>query len=111
MCIRRILVTFPNPGAIEAIFIINLHVIPALGVIIWVIELPIQGGGVVVDPFVVGRDGTREEVIKKYRAWAMLNITKADLLALSGKVLGCFCRPQACHGDVLVEMVMALTED
>ena len=24
---------------------------------------------------------------------------------LKGKVLGCFCKPKACHGDVLVELV------
>ncbi len=27
---------------------------------------------------------------------------------LAGKVLGCWCAPHACHGDVLVRMVDAL---
>lgn len=28
-----------------------------------------------------------------------------DLWELSGKVLGCWCKPLACHGDLLVEQV------
>ncbi|MFD1444291.1 DUF4326 domain-containing protein [Thermoactinomyces vulgaris] len=24
---------------------------------------------------------------------------------MKGKVLGCFCKPRACHGDILVELV------
>lgn len=61
------------------------------------------------NPFAIGRDGTREEVIEKYRAWLL---GQPELLAalpeLKGKVLGCWCAPQACHGDVLVELANAL---
>ena len=57
------------------------------------------------NPFVIGKDGTRDEVIEKYEAWLR---TQPDLLAalpeLRGKVLGCWCAPQACHGDVLVRL-------
>lgn len=57
------------------------------------------------NPFVVGKDGTREQVIEKYRHWLM---TQPALLAalpeLKGKTLGCWCSPQACHGDVLAEL-------
>ncbi len=54
------------------------------------------------NPFVVGRDGTREDVIKKYREYLLSNpdLMKA-LPELRGKVLGCWCAPLACHGDVL----------
>lgn len=49
---------------------------------------------------------TREDAIQKYREWIM---TQPELLAslheLKGKVLGCWCRPKSCHGDVLVELV------
>lgn len=48
---------------------------------------------------------TREEAVQKYREWIM---TQPDLLKdlheLKGKTLGCWCHPQACHGDVLVEL-------
>lgn len=57
------------------------------------------------NPFAIGRDGTRAEVIAKYRAWLP---TQPHLVAalpeLRGKVLGCWCAPYQCHGDVLVEM-------
>lgn len=57
------------------------------------------------NPFEIGKDGTRPEVIQKYRAY-ILSSPKlmADLSELSGKTLGCWCAPQACHGDVLIEL-------
>jgi hypothetical protein len=58
------------------------------------------------NPFVIGRDGTRQEVIEKYRKYLKKNKKLMRLLpTLRGKVLGCWCHPSACHGDVLVEMV------
>lgn len=58
------------------------------------------------NPFVIGKDGDRAEVIAKYRAWIA---TQPHLLAalpeLRGKRLACFCAPQACHGDVLAELL------
>lgn len=58
------------------------------------------------NPFKVGRDGTREEVIEMYRDWIqgqddLLN----DLGELQGQVLGCWCSPKPCHGDVLLELI------
>ena len=56
--------------------------------------------------FVIGKDGNREEVIRKYREWIMQNKELLNSLhELKGKKLGCFCKPQACHGDVLAELV------
>jgi hypothetical protein len=57
------------------------------------------------NPFKIGKDGTREEVISKYREWIMKQPELlADLHELKGKVLGCWCKPLACHGDVLAEL-------
>lgn len=57
------------------------------------------------NPFKIGRDGTREQVIEKYRAWLLQQPElMAALPELRGKVLGCWCHPQACHGDVLAEL-------
>lgn len=57
------------------------------------------------NPFVVGRDGTREEVVEKYRAWI---VTQPHLMRalpeLRGKRLACYCAPLSCHGDVLAEL-------
>ena len=57
------------------------------------------------NPFVIGVDGNREEVIEQYRSW-ILEQPKllADIYELKDKTLGCFCKPKACHGDVLVEL-------
>ena len=48
---------------------------------------------------------TREEAIEKYREWIMTQPQLlADLHELKGKTLCCFCKPLACHGDILVEL-------
>jgi hypothetical protein len=49
---------------------------------------------------------TREEAIRNYRNYLYSNpelIEKARI-ELKGKVLGCWCAPQACHGDILAEV-------
>ncbi len=53
---------------------------------------------------------TREVVIKKYKKWLWEQIksgriTIDDLKSLDGQRLGCFCKPLACHGDVLVQAI------
>lgn len=58
------------------------------------------------NPFEIGRDGTREEVVEKYAEWVL---TQPELLAtirdeLKDKVLGCWCSPSLCHGDILIEL-------
>lgn len=58
------------------------------------------------NPFRVGRDGTREQVIEKYRVWLHEEVRTGgvdmrELAALEGKALGCWCAPRACHGEVL----------
>jgi hypothetical protein len=57
------------------------------------------------NPFVLGRDGDRAEVIALYERWLCANeALMADLGELRGKVLGCWCAPRPCHGDVLVRL-------
>lgn len=55
-------------------------------------------------------DNERSEVLEKYRKhlWDQIKkgfITKEELLTLEGKRLGCFCKPKACHGDIIVKAV------
>jgi hypothetical protein len=62
------------------------------------------------NPFKVGKDGSRQEVISKYKAYIveLLNSSPElvqELLNLQGKNLGCWCHPQSCHGDVLLELI------
>jgi len=57
------------------------------------------------NPFKIGRDGDRDEVIRKYEAYLL---GRPDLLAhlpdLRGKDLVCWCAPEACHADVLLRL-------
>lgn len=48
---------------------------------------------------------SREEAIAKYREWILTQQDLIDALPeLRGKILGCWCKPFACHGDVLEEL-------
>ena len=58
------------------------------------------------NPFLIGKDGTREEVTEKYRQFILKHPQLIeDLYELKGKVLGCWCAPNSCHGDVLIELM------
>jgi Domain of unknown function (DUF4326) len=57
------------------------------------------------NPFRIGVDGNREQVIAMYRDYLL---GRADLLTLlpdlRGKRLGCWCSPLPCHADVIAEL-------
>jgi hypothetical protein len=58
------------------------------------------------NPFHIGPDGSRDEVIAKYAEWIKTQPHLLWLLSeLKGKTLGCYCKPAACHGDVLVALI------
>lgn len=64
------------------------------------------------NPFVIGVDGNREEVIAKYKKWLEEEGLKdyasygsvVIRTELRGKDLLCWCAPKACHADVLLEI-------
>ena len=58
------------------------------------------------NPFVIGKDGTREEVIAKYENYVRQNIfLMSEMNKLpDDAVLGCYCKPLPCHGDVIVKI-------
>ena len=57
------------------------------------------------NPFVIGRDGTRAEVIEKYETWLLRQPhLMAQLDRLRGRHLVCWCAPFRCHGDVLLRL-------
>ena len=58
------------------------------------------------NPYTIGIDGTREQVIEKYKRYIA---SRADLQVaakqeLRGKDLVCWCYPEACHGDILIQI-------
>jgi len=56
------------------------------------------------NPFVIGKDGDRDEVCDKYEEWfpSQEHLVK-DLHELKGKTLCCFCKPKRCHVDFLAK--------
>ncbi|MEI8270273.1 MAG: DUF4326 domain-containing protein [bacterium] len=57
------------------------------------------------NPYVIGKDGTREEVIAKYREYLMKDtFLLSRIKELKGKVLGCYCSPLPCHAEILAEI-------
>ena len=55
------------------------------------------------NPFVIGADGSRAEVVRKFEEYLKSNpmLMEAAKKELKGKDLVCFCAPLACHGDIL----------
>ncbi len=75
------------------------------------------------NPFRIGQDGSREEVIEKFEGYLADNI-KEDTsmytwlvrLQLCYEVgdriaLACYCKPKACHADVLARFVAGITRE
>jgi hypothetical protein len=77
---------------------------------------------VLANPYHIGKDGNRNEVIEKYRKWLWSNIqeklsnkynkvwnelVRIGELVLEGKdvKLVCYCKPFECHGDVIINCI------
>lgn len=62
------------------------------------------------NPFKVGYDvTTKGEAVTRYRAWIETrpDLKQAARDELKGKILGCWCKPGPCHGDVLQQIADA----
>ena len=67
------------------------------------------------NPFIIDKDGNREEVLIKYEEYIRERlkgdevgndpIFKVELMKLKGKNLGCWCKPEKCHGDILLKFI------
>lgn len=68
------------------------------------------------NPFIMGRDGTRKEVIEKHWDWLKgIRFTNFEqkqrkwilknLYRLYGKRIGCHCKPLDCHGDNYIKLM------
>jgi hypothetical protein len=59
------------------------------------------------NPFKITDSCNREKVIKLYKKYITKKISSGelDIEELRGKNLGCWCKPNLCHGDVLVELL------
>lgn len=69
------------------------------------------------NPYHIGRDGDRDEVVVKYKSWLWKQIQENNYQVINELkkiayyattnevVLVCFCAPLACHGDVIVKCI------
>jgi hypothetical protein len=64
------------------------------------------------NPYRIGRDGTREEVITMYMEHLLNSPELLDAIPdLSGKFLSCHCAPEPCHGDILIDLANPIVEE
>ncbi len=66
------------------------------------------------NPFKIGRDAngrlwTRRQVIDLFESWVRTGSDCGEVLAAiralpPDAVLGCWCKPKPCHGDVIVKL-------
>ena len=63
-------------------------------------------GSKFANPFRMSRPADRQQVIGKYTEWLLQNpeLIMAARIELSGKVLGCWCKPLSCHADILARI-------
>lgn len=61
-------------------------------------------------PFSVKKYG-RDKCLELYKEYIENNQElKSQLPELKNKVLGCWCHPEKCHGDILLELVNQLQQ-
>lgn len=49
---------------------------------------------------------SKEEALSKYKEHVLNSPELMESLdELEGKTLGCFCKPEKCHGDILLEIL------
>lgn len=56
------------------------------------------------NPFLIGRDGTRQEVCEKYLTHLYETGLIDQVSELKGKDLVCWCAPLQCHADILLRL-------
>lgn len=75
------------------------------------------------NPFHIGRDGTRDQVVSKYQQW--LHAQLSDLLSPAAQefaricksarqsdvTLVCWCAPLLCHADIIKEEAEAVLRE
>ena len=79
-------------------------------------------GSILGNKFILGKDGTRVEVIDKYRDWLDDEMRRGKKVAkevyrilrkaqnVKVLYLECYCAPKPCHGDVLRDVLAGLDD-
>jgi len=71
-------------------------------------DICIMRPGYYKNPYPIGLYGTRDEVIILFETYFLRRIKEDKaywhaIERLRGKVLGCCCAPEPCHGDVYIK--------
>lgn len=68
------------------------------------------------NPYQIGVDGDRDEVIRKYKydfdkgfLKPFDNIDK-NISQIKGKIIACHCKPYACHGDIIADYINSIDD-
>lgn len=63
------------------------------------------------NPYIIGKDGDRDAVVNKYTNYLVRKIIDNDVTVINAirelkdnDTLVCFCKPEACHGDVIIKV-------
>lgn len=55
---------------------------------------------------------SREEAVEKYEEYLRNDKDLMRLIKyLDGKILGCWCKPLPCHGDIIIKVLNELKEE
>ena len=62
------------------------------------------------NPYKITSELPREKVLELYSVYIEEKIKNNnnlihELLKLKGKTLGCWCKPECCHGDILIRLI------
>jgi len=68
-------------------------------------EIYIGRGSKWGNPYKINSFYSREDVLVMYKKYMRKRFSDKELLELQDKTLVCYCKPLACHGDVLIERI------
>ncbi len=59
------------------------------------------------NPFEIGNDGTRSEVLEKYTKWILQNpdLIQQAKVEIGNRPMVCWCSPAKCHAEILSKLI------
>ena len=64
------------------------------------------------NPYKVGND--RNTCLELYEKWLREKLSREGIdqfKLLSNKILGCWCKPENCHGDIIIKVLAEMNKD
>ncbi|EKS7774914.1 DUF4326 domain-containing protein [Edwardsiella ictaluri] len=79
-------------------------------------DIYIGRGSIWGNPYQIGIDGDRDEVIRKYKYdfdrgfLRPFDDIDKNINEIKGKVIACHCKPLKCHGDIIADYVNSIDD-